>query len=462
METGATRRLPLLWRWYAANILLLIAVVLIPVWLKAADALYHNYDLGIFAQALHRFSFADPNPFLGALNLRVFNDHFDPIFIPFAPLAHLLPPDFAALLTEHVLVLLARTGRIPASLAFMAVPFLFFNRGMLSALDYPVHPTTWAATFTILFAGSLLTRRRSRILLAAVLLMACKEEYPFAVALAGMVLLVGPQRKTGIALILAALVWLALAFGVRPWLIGPTQPYAARILDPFLADPAGLIWNRLGDLKTFKRLSSMLLPLLPLLVWQLRSRRDWNWPLLAALLPLAAIRFIDQAWKFHYLAPIGAFAFAVFLTGKETRPMPRWIAILSLALLAGFAFNPAKKLAAVYGDWLAPSETQTARRAALAEARDILLADPAGGLRVEGNLFPRFAAMPASFQIGGVQRHERQTFRWVLAEKPPAGDPWPLSNAELTAFIDSCRRTPGARIRRDDAILFFAEGPFRE
>lgn len=470
METGHAKHPAILWRWYAANALLLIAAVLIPVWLKAADARYPNYDLGIFAQALHRFSFADPNPFLGAINARVFSDHFDPILLPFAPLARLLAPDFAALLAEHLLLLLAplpvilltRSGRIPVPLAFAAIPFLFFNRGMLSALDFPVHPTTWAATFVMVFAFTLARGRLPAILLSAALLMACKEEYPFAVAMAGFGLLFGPRRKTGLLLLAAALLWLGLAFGLRPWLTGPTQPYAARILDPFLADPLGLTLRRLTDWKSFKRLFQVLLPLLPLFYWHLRARRGWNWPLLLAAMPLLAIRFVDQAWKFHYLAPIGAFALAVLFSDRNDSPIPRWTAVASLALLLGFGFGPVIKLASVYGGRIAPSETQAARRTALAEARLFLLNEKEGGVLAEGNLLPRLAAHPGVFQIGGVQRADGRTFRFVLAEKPPAGDPWPLTGAQVTTLLETWRRAPGTRIIRDDSLLFFAEGAFTE
>ena len=459
-----------LWRGYAACALLLAAAVLVPVWLKAADARYHNYDLGIFAQALHRFSLADPNPFLGALNARIFSEHLDPVFIPFAPLARVLRPDFAALFAEHLLVLLAplpvillaRRGRIPVSLAWIAVPYLLFNRGLLSALDFPVHPTTWAATFAVGFAAALLSGRLALVLPAAVLLMACKEEYPFAVFMAGGVLLFGRGRRTGIWLIAISCVWLALAFILRPWLTGPTQPYAARILDPLVADPLGLLWRRLSDPKPLGRLLELVAPVLPLVVWQVRSRRGWNLPLLAAALPLLAIRFIDQAWKFHYVAPLGAFAVAAVFAGDARQRVPRGVVVLSLVLLAGIAAGPTAKIAAAYGDRLAPTGAQRTRREALSDAAARLRADPAGGIRVAGNLFPGLADLPGIFQLGGVQRAAHGSFRWILAEKPPAGDPWPLTDAELDAMIGRWRRTKGIRIHRDDEGLFLAEGPFRE
>jgi len=459
-----------LWSVYAVSALLLVVAVLVPVWLKAADARYHNYDLGIFAQALHRFSLSDPNPFLGALNARIFSEHLDPVFIPFAPLARVLRPDFAALLAEHLLVLLAplpvvllaRRGRIPISVAWIAIPYLLFNRGMVSALDFPVHPTTWAATFAVAFAAALLSGRLPLVLPAAVLLMACKEEYPFAVLMAGGVLLLGRGRRIGVWLVVSACVWMVLAFVLRPWLTGPTQPYAARILDPLLADPLGLLWKRLADPKPLGRLLELVAPLLPLIVWQVRSRRGWNLPLLAAAVPLLAIRFIDQAWKFHYLAPLGAFAAAALFAGDARQRVPRGVVVLSLVLLAGIAAGPTAKIAAAYGDRLAPTEAQRTRREALSDAAARLRADPAGGIRVAGNLFPGLADLPGIFQLGGVQRSAHGSFRWVLAEKPPAGDPWPLTDAELDAMIGRLRRMKGVRIHRDDEGLLLAEGLFRE
>ena len=48
-------------------------------------------------------------------------------------------------------------------------------------------------------------------------------------------------------------------------------------------------------------------------------------------------------------------------------------------------------------------------------------------------------------------------YRFILVEKPPAGDPWPWSHEELAARIDGWRHRQDAVILRDDETLFFAE-----
>ncbi|MCK8500257.1 MULTISPECIES: DUF2079 domain-containing protein [Myxococcus] len=87
-------------------VLLWLVLVVTPVWLQAARACFPNFDLGIYSQAVARLSLAQPNPWISARQVFIFNDHFDPILWVAHPLARLLPPMWAALVVEALFVLL--------------------------------------------------------------------------------------------------------------------------------------------------------------------------------------------------------------------------------------------------------------------------------------------------------------------------------------------------------------------
>lgn len=444
--------------WYAGNVILLTVTLLVPVWLTTALHRYHNYDLGIFAQALASIRPGNLNPFLPAINLRLFNDHFDPILLLVAPLTTVLEPAYAALLAEHVLVLLSPLPLVVmfrrseySPLLAVAITYLLFNRGMLSALSYPVHPTTWAAFFMVL-AGAILLRGRLVWLPAtAVLLMACKEEFPFVVLVLGLGVLVQGRRRWGSALAILALAWIAGVFLLRPALLGPTQEYASRILKPMVEAPLTTLLNRLTTLGEAKRFGQTLFPLVPLLYALWRGRIAPNWIFLAAGLPLLAIRLIAGAWNFHYLAPVAPLLLLALFRGHGT-PL-RW-RHASLCILAVFVAGVGP-LAKGLRTYVHVAELRGPRMAAVNGARMHLLEHSEGAALVQGNLTPLLARRGQVYQIGGVQPDRE--YRFVMAEMPPGGDPWPLTHAQIARRVAGWRQDPRVTVLVDDEYVFLAE-----
>jgi len=448
------------WWWYLGNGAALVTLVLVPVWIKTALHQFHNYDLGIMAQALHRIRSGNLNPFLPGLNLPLFNDHFDPIVVLFAPLSRLLEPAYAALTVEHVLILLSplpvillcRKQADQLWFACFATSYLLFNRGIVSALSYPVHPTTWAALFAVILAAAVAARRFALATLAAVLLMGCKEEFPFVVALLGLCLLLRKERKAGSAMLILACAWCIAAFALRPMLVGETHDYAGRVLRPILTHPIETLGRRLREGEGIRRFVLCILPLLPLALWLRKSRSSPDWTILAAVTPLLAIRFLDGAWKFHYMAPVAALILFTFWRREEARALPRRYAIAAAVIAIFTSIGPLAETVSVYAS--AP-ELRGPHRAALDEAMTILRRNPGGKALVEGNLTPLLAARPDVFQIGGPQ--PLQDYRFLMAEKPPAGDPWPLKPSDILRLIETWRQDSSLRILRDDAFVFLAE-----
>lgn len=447
------------WRWYFGNVAALILLVLVPVWLKTALHRFHNYDLGIFAQALHSIRLGDLNPFLPALNIPIFNDHFDPILIVFAPLARIMEPAYAALTIEHMLVilsplpilLLCRKEVRHLPYVCFAVTYLLFNRGTISALNFPVHPTTWASLFIVLLAVSIAGRRYGLLLFASVCLMACKEEFPFVVAMIGACFLLKRQFKIGSAMLVLAIAWCAVAFGLRPMLVGETHHYGSRILMPIMTDPVTTLGTCFSDLKGLKRLLQCCLPFLPLIIWGIRNRVSPDWLLLSGVIPMLAIRFLDGAWAFHYMAPVAAL-FVAAAWRKDQPGLPVRYAVAGAVIVILTSIGPISKTVSIYGS---VQDLSSMRMKAIDDARSQLIREADGKALVEGNLSPLLAKRPGVFQIGGVQ--PPQEYRYLFTEKPPSGDPWPLKHSDIVKIIDEWRNRPSSVVIRDDEFIFFAE-----
>ncbi len=455
------RRDIVIW-WYAGNAILLTLLILVPVWVKTALHLFHNYDLGIFAQALNSIAIDDINPFLPAINRRIFSDHFDPILILVAPLGHLIEPAYAALLFEHVLVLLTplplfylfdtRDAK-NAPFACFAITYLLFNRGIASALCFPAHPTTWASFFVVIIVVLLVKKKGPLwLIITSILLMSCKEEFPFVVLMIGVYLLWCRTIKSGISLVALATVWIIIAYGIRPWWLGDTKNYASVIISPIIEAPFQTIWDRLAGIGDAKRFIRCILPLFPVVYWFARRGIPYNWVMLFSAMPLIAIRFIAKAWSFHYLAPVAPLLLFFTLPRGENR-LPWHYSIICIILTVLSSSGPITRSLEVYGKI---SEFGGQRIESIEYARSHLLEQNHGNAMVEGNLTPLLACRNNVFQIAGDQPPDVE-YRFFLTEKPPRGDPYPLKHHDIDKLIEVWRSKPDINILKEDDYIFFAE-----
>jgi hypothetical protein len=470
-NAGARRIPPWLWATFALVTVAQIVTVFWPVWRRAAAYRYSNYDIGIYSQALHAIRLNDLNPWLTLRQFPVFCDHFDLILaVPAIP-AKLFPPDYTGLAWEHLMALLAaallliQARRRPdqAPLVAAGMVYVCFNRAAISALQYPFHPITWSVPLLVALGLAVQADRARWIVALTVLLCGYREENALALmALAGHYLVVRRWRL-GLIMLVAAGAIAAFIFGIRPRLWGQTESYLGVELAAWLRDPLAAARTMLGGLRHADRLVRAVIPLIPLVIWVARNRVPPAGPLLSYLGPLLAFRMVARKWRHHHLAPVGPLLLMA-LWPRQGPPVPRrvavWIVGLTLALsakdvLQGFSWpRPEPRARLFSGD--------AARVEALNGARAHLLAHPEGDAIVGGNIVPRLVARPGLYAVGGPHRRGERVFRYVLVERPPSGDPWPLSYADIEALIAKWRSTPGARILRDDERLFFAEGAFRD
>lgn len=460
-------------RWLAAwlllNLLILGGAIGWPVWSKVGRHCYHAYDLGIYAQAIEGLARGEWNPRISIHGMRIFNDHFDPVLFLAAPLARWFRAAYVAvgfdlgcaLLSALPLFWLGWRGRLAASLAAAGITYALLNRGLVSALEFPAHPVTWAVFPAALLGAACLRDRRGLMFASLTLLFLCKEEFPFAGLCLGAWYVWRGERRFGGLVAAWSAVWIAVAFGLRPLLLGPTYPYGGW-LAVRMRSGMGMLDAEGGlDLEAARRLLECLAPLLPLAWWTWRSRARANAPALVAAAPLVAVRALGGIWKHHYLAPVDALLLAGTLPSGGPRP-PRRIAAASIALTLLSLAGPLQRGAAFAGGEASPRcPPDPGRLEAIERAGERLLAEAEGKALVGGNLAPLLAARPDLYPLGG-RGTEGETFRFVLVEKPPAGEPWPLAPADVRDRIARWRAVSGASILRDDRHLFFAEGAFRE
>ncbi|RKH52978.1 DUF2079 domain-containing protein [Corallococcus sp. AB050B] len=467
-EPSALRR-------FAARLLLPLTfaiwgvVCAVPMWAKNARYCFWHYDMGIYTQALARLSFQDPNPWLSARQVFIFNDHFDPVLWLARPLVTGLSPSQAAVVAECLAVLLSTAPilwlhhrkLLDRGATFLLCTLLLLNSGVQSAMAYPVHPTTWAVFPWTLLAVAYCLRRPGWMLFALALLFSCKEEFPFAgVMLAGGLAWRG-ERRAALAVGVLTVAWLAFVFAGRPALMGPVVDYGGRLL-PKPGQPLTAFLSERLTPRHLSNAGSMLLIFVPLALWAWREkwRPDAVW--LSVLLPMLGIRFLGMAWRDHYGAPLLAAAAMVPLPLLLKRRPPVWVLAGTALLLLTTNESVLRRT------WRAMAEPESfpaycpdtpQRLASVGQGVKTLLENPEGRVLLSGNLVAPLAARNEIYAVDGPQPPGTLRYAWVLVEKP-GGNTIPTSPERMEELIARWRKAPDTRLLIDDAHVFFAQGDF--
>jgi uncharacterized membrane protein len=430
-----------------------LLLVTIPTWLRARSFGFSNYDLGIYSQALARLSLDPPNPWLSGRQIHLFNDHFDPVLFLVAPFARLFPAVEVGLFVEGLCALLAllplawlaRRGKLSLRALWLLGAVLTLHPGVTQALGFPFHPTAWAMAPLAWLLAALVLERWGIALVALVLLLACKEEFPFVgLVLSPLLFLRAPRRLAWTFLGISA-VWGFVALVLRPRVLGAVMPYASLPFHGLEDGVSAFLAERLSA-SALSSMGDLLAGFLPLLIWL--AWAQWRkavplpretWWLIAALVPMLGIRFLAVAWGDHYGAVVTAAAVLSLAAVMKTRVVS-WVVVISTVLV--LLINDELLLRRDLRSWTgaqgwgqsAGCDDSRGRSAAVRAAVEYVRTAP-GPLFVSGNLLPWLAERDDVYAFGGPQPDTLEP-NIVVMERPPCGDIWARPLSERQALYE--------------------------
>lgn len=177
----------------------------------------NTYDLGIYDQNLWLISRGYP-PFNTGMGIHLLGNHGALILYPFA-LLYLIAPHVWALLIAQVVLLAAGATAIfligskhgHAWLGCLTAIVYLLHPANQNLILFDFHPDAIGAT-ALLFALWAADQKRWRlVLLCCVVLMTCKENFALTSCMLGVWLLLQRQWRYGGLLVIASLVWFAIA-----------------------------------------------------------------------------------------------------------------------------------------------------------------------------------------------------------------------------------------------------------
>ena len=119
--------------------------------LKLNSNCFHATDFGIYQEAIYKIAqLGDFNPYLYTRKVNIFNDHFDPIILLAAGFIKIFGQKGSNLIIFEYLFFLGifayifsiKNLRLEQKLYFSFC--ILFTKGLLSGLNFPIHPTTWS------------------------------------------------------------------------------------------------------------------------------------------------------------------------------------------------------------------------------------------------------------------------------------------------------------------------------
>lgn len=439
---------------------------------------FSYYDLGIYSEALSRIQISDLNPFIPGRNLRIFNDHFDPILIPFSFLERFIPAPDLGISIEFALLalcwlpikLLRDRQKISSELAVFSYAFLVLNNAMINALHWPFHPTTWACLPLVSLFSFYILDHFAAVLVSFFILCFFREEFPLIGFFLSALYLAHHRKKQSGILLGLTLLWCGFTFGLRPKLFGETSNYGYTLATEFIRHPfrnLRLLFG-FGSLRMFL---NWLAPLFLVLSWPAFWRHRLHFlKVLFIAAPLFGIRYASNAWGYHY-GPAALIAlFFAFLPALNESQVSPWRKKLAWAAIFIIFSTPLTK--DLWDGFLSQGRFHFEHANCPLDERRLREIETAQTWiqnhsihRILTNNSLAVSQLKHSTRIqevyilGSPNNSNQGVFDGVLVEKPPLGDAWLVSPSRLTALIEIWKQMPGVRVITDNEILFLAEGP---
>ena len=437
-------------------------------------------DYSIYQEALYKIaSFESFNPYVSIRNIAIFNDHVDPILIFMAPIVWLLNYHPSSLyIIEWLWVFLSlplcfyllKKERKNTTIAFIFIALLIsFSKAILSGLQFPIHPTIWTFTPSVLLFYFLKKKRFFQAFSTLVFMLLFRESLVFSYLGLGIFYTIFTQeRRFGVLVTILAMTSYLLFFKIRPFLLGETIPYGQDMLEGLLNQP----WETLTaaalkfEYKTFlKFFYPFLIPLFFSLKYSCtKDRRHDALMLMSYLFPLLLIHFLSNAFRFHYggqmIGPlvghlIAANAFKPLFENKK-------IWAFQILLMVGNGISHYSK---PIGYFFFNKDTRCyTGRDKLPKLRELETAFkniPVGShILATGGIIPRLMDIQNSFyHIQGYSKI-KESYDYIILERNRAGDTWPLyDQKKIENIVRRCEKM-ATNVLVKNRFYFFAKGPF--
>ena len=460
----------------------LIFLALFPLLINIKAIYYNCYnaaDFSIYQQAIYDiWTLKDPNPFISIRNVKIFNDHFDPVLYLAVAFTALFGQGFQQLLVFEWLFFLG----LLASIFFIfkrdlkvALPYLLcvlLTKLLLTSLLYPIHPTTWASLVLFWLTYFIVKNKKLSLAITVPILCLFKESYAFALFPLGFYYAWKREFRLSLVIVFSTMTFITFELYFREKLLGTIVNYGNWFFAPLVKAPVFFFKNMLVEFHaaSFIKMFYPFVICFALYCKNLKGAHKSPLPLdrlFVVFLIFAPLLFL-QIWHnkidHHYGAQLGGILIGL---------------LVSLKMLSGFS---KKKLAIVIGIfYLSCMGTYTKMFQAffLGKFGGQKCSLTAGKIMQNRKVKNRLTVIPGNEEIlstGGIipfmmlpgksinhykgYSARKKFYNYLILELNHSGDIYPASSKDVQGVLTRCRPLADEIIIENDE-LFFAKGDFK-
>lgn len=408
---------------------------------------FHATDFGIYQQAVYdAAALGDWNPYITIRDVKIFNDHFDPILLLAAPFVklfgytpyNLVIFEFLWLLATFVFI--AKKARSKSE-AVLFLVLTLLCKAVLTAFGYPIHPTTWSV-FPVFFLGEAVLRdKKKQVIAYAFFVMMFKEVFAFGiVGLSGYYLFRRDFKQFAILFLLACSNIGFVYFG-RPLFMGEIVSYQNQVLG------GGILGMLKGILKVdylvlLKITFPLFIPLFLIFKSYLKEKKflPTDLGVVFYAIPIFLIHLITDKFHFQYgLLVIAPLLCLIFFSDKKDEWMKgdKIIPVTILFFLIS-SMGTLTKFTKALVKPKSPSWEMSEGRVNAVEDLARFFNENEGSLLSTGGPVPRLMKPDMKIYQARIFSPLMDAYDWVVIEKPGTGNHYPFTNEEIEKAVSIC------------------------
>ena len=408
---------------------------------------FHATDFGIYQQAIYEIaSTFDPNPYLTVRNIKIFNDHFDPIIylaVPFVWLTNYSPVTlilFELLWFFGVFFYVYKKSETSAQWLLYSL-FIILSKGVMTGFGFPIHPTTWSMLPAFILGVKIIEDDEKWIIFLALSLLLFKEAFAFGIiGLSGYYLL-RKRLKLFFILFFPALLNVVFVYFLRPVFMGEISSYAGMVLGGGIPAIANKLLS--VDYKAFfKVFYPFFIPLF-IIFRQKIKHRDWfsrELGVLFYIIPLFLIHWLTNSIHFQYGLLMVSPLLALVLFSSESSLWIKNKKILSFSLFLFFLSSMGTHTKNFKSAFASKNKSCTFSKDRISAINQVneILKDETGPIMATGGAIPSLMRPGMKVYQARLFREKLESYDWMLIEKPGTGNHYPFVKEQIIEAVNKC------------------------
>ena len=303
-------------KWIFIFLLIILFSILVANLSAVAHNCFNSADLGIYHQAITELNIKNLNPYITVRDVKIFNDHFDPVIFLAAFFVKLFDNSpHGTVIFEFLWLLIfvfitsmsvykeGITKRDQQAKPILLILWMIiFSRGILTGILSPVHPTLWSIVPLFFVCKYIKEDKLNGIIFSSLALCLFKEIFPPALISLSMYYALRKRWNYFLPLFLIGVAGTVFGFYLRPLWMGEFYPYHQSLFSSSLEQWILKVFIS-GDYSgIFKLFYPFFIPFYILYKHEIKGTgfKHFVFPIFFLIIPIFGVHFINRNIWLHW------------------------------------------------------------------------------------------------------------------------------------------------------------------